>query len=157
MEWGTLQWWDKDEEDDAINRTWRWPSGPSEEQATERVVWITSIRWLQSADQKAFCFTVAWGFDRGRVVLLALHVLHIQHRTRVRTTLSSYKAQGCLCHYHLFFLYFMIMSKLSLRLSFQVLFRLPGKALASNQHIWLNHNQFSDSKEFARSLLAKVE
>ncbi|CAD5196922.1 unnamed protein product [Musa acuminata subsp. malaccensis] len=33
---------------------------------------------------------------------------------------------------------------------------LPGKALANNQHIWLNTYQFSDSKEFARSLLAKA-
>ncbi|KAJ8511151.1 hypothetical protein OPV22_001585 [Ensete ventricosum] len=33
---------------------------------------------------------------------------------------------------------------------------LPGKALLANdQHIWLNYDQFSDSKEFERSLLAK--
>ncbi|XP_072987383.1 transcription factor EGL1-like isoform X1 [Typha latifolia] len=32
---------------------------------------------------------------------------------------------------------------------------LPGKALASNQHIWLNNAQFADSNTFSRSLLAK--
>jgi hypothetical protein len=32
---------------------------------------------------------------------------------------------------------------------------LPGKALANNQHIWLNNAQFADSKIFSRSLLAK--
>ncbi|WOL10113.1 hypothetical protein Cni_G18867 [Canna indica] len=33
--------------------------------------------------------------------------------------------------------------------------RLPGKALANNEHIWLNNAQFADSKIFSRSLLAK--
>lgn len=32
---------------------------------------------------------------------------------------------------------------------------LPGRALASNQHIWLSDAQFADSKTFTRSLLAK--
>ncbi|XP_065031172.1 transcription factor EGL1-like [Musa acuminata AAA Group] len=32
---------------------------------------------------------------------------------------------------------------------------LPGKAFATNQHIWLNNAQFADSKIFSRSLLAK--
>lgn len=32
---------------------------------------------------------------------------------------------------------------------------LPGKALASNQHIWLSNAQFADSRTFSRSLLAK--
>nr|XP_010910264.1 anthocyanin regulatory Lc protein isoform X2 [Elaeis guineensis] len=32
---------------------------------------------------------------------------------------------------------------------------LPGKALASNQQIWLSNAQFADSKLFSRSLLAK--
>nr|AVD68968.1 bHLH1 [Muscari armeniacum] len=32
---------------------------------------------------------------------------------------------------------------------------LPGRALASNQHIWLSNAQFADSKTFSRSLLAK--
>ncbi|ONK71778.1 uncharacterized protein A4U43_C04F12290 [Asparagus officinalis] len=32
---------------------------------------------------------------------------------------------------------------------------LPGRALANNQHIWLNNAQFADSRTFSRSLLAK--
>ena len=39
---------------------------------------------------------------------------------------------------------------------FHLLTRLPGKALASNQQIWLSNAQFADSKLFSRSLLAKV-
>ncbi|CAD5171692.1 unnamed protein product, partial [Musa acuminata subsp. malaccensis] len=39
--------------------------------------------------------------------------------------------------------------------SFLLFFRLPGKAFADNQHIWLNGSQFANCKMFSRSLLAK--
>ncbi|OAY76106.1 Transcription factor GLABRA 3, partial [Ananas comosus] len=34
--------------------------------------------------------------------------------------------------------------------------RLPGRALASNQHLWLSNAQYAESKIFSRSLLAKT-
>lgn len=36
------------------------------------------------------------------------------------------------------------------------LISLPGRALASGQHIWLCDAQYADMKVFCRSLLAKV-
>jgi len=39
---------------------------------------------------------------------------------------------------------------------FQIVDRLPGRALANKQPIWLCNAQYADSKVFSRSLLAKV-
>jgi hypothetical protein len=39
---------------------------------------------------------------------------------------------------------------------FYLLHRLPGRALANKQTIWLCNAQYADSKVFSRSLLAKV-